>query len=79
MQVRANGQVIETSFSAWLGVLLMLLVADAGRRMERGTIRGMATARLTLALVTAIGRMAGWSMRPAPQDLSARRDHRVGA
>lgn len=71
MQVRANTQVIETSFSAWLGVLLLLLVADAGRRMEEGTFRGVAAARLTLALVTVLGRMADWNTRPTCEGASA--------
>lgn len=71
MQVRANTQVIDTSFSAWLGVLLLLLVADAGRRMEEGTLRGVAAARLTLGLVTVIGRMADWSTGPTCEDASA--------
>lgn len=79
MRVRANSQVIETSFSAWLGVLLLMLVADASGRMELGTIRGMVVARLTLALVAVIGRMADSSTKPAPAGVSAREDHRIGA
>lgn len=79
MQFRANSQVIETSFSAWLGLLLLMLVADASRRMEQGTVRGAAVARLILALVTVIGQATDWSARPTREDVPAREDHGIGA
>lgn len=61
MRVRANTQLIEVSFSVWLGVLLLMLVSDASRRMSRRTIRDVMAARLLLMLVTVIGRMADWT------------------
>lgn len=61
MRVRANAQLMEVSFSVWLGVLLLMLVSDAGQRMSRRTIWDVMAARLLLTLVMVIGRMADWA------------------
>lgn len=72
MRVRMKTDVLETAFSAWLGVLLLLLVADASRRLSRGTFGGVVAARAAFALVSIVGRVADWTA--GPTDASTLRD-----